>query len=71
MNKRASAGAGPRPDADRDDKGDLVPQWIPEAGPQLWAPWAASIASLLFAVQFTRALVLLRGRERALIGAPP
>ena len=44
---------GPGPDA-------TVPPVIDEAGRQLRAPWAASIAGLLFAVLFTAALVLLR-----------
>jgi len=37
-----------------------VPSAIDEAGRQLRAPWAASIAGLLFAILFTAALVLLR-----------
>jgi len=39
---------------------DEVPPVLDEAGRQLRAPWAASIAGLLFAVLFTAALVLLR-----------
>jgi hypothetical protein len=39
-----------------------VPPVIEEAGRQLRAPWAASIAGLLFAVLFTAALVLLRSQ---------
>jgi hypothetical protein len=34
---------------------------IEEAGRQLRAPWAASIAGLLFSIMFTAALVLVRG----------
>ncbi len=47
------AAAGPGPEA-------AVPAVIDEAGRQLRAPWAASIAGLLFAVLFTAALLLLR-----------
>jgi hypothetical protein len=35
---------------------------LEEAGRQLRAPWAASIAGLLFSVMFTAALVLVRGQ---------
>ena len=37
-----------------------VPPVITEAGRQLRAPWAASIAGILFAILFTGALLLLR-----------
>jgi hypothetical protein len=37
-----------------------APQAVLEAGRQLRAPWAASIAGLLFAVLFTAALLLMR-----------
>lgn len=37
-----------------------APQAVVEAGLQLRAPWAASIAGLLFAVLFTAALLLMR-----------
>lgn len=40
----------------------VTPQFIDDAGRQLRAPWAASIAGLLFAVLFTAALVLLRSQ---------
>ena len=46
-----SAGAG---------AGVAVPPLITEAGRQMRAPWAASVAGLLFAVLFTGALVLVR-----------
>ena len=36
---------------------------IAEAGRQLRAPWAASIAGLLFSVLFTAALVLVRSQS--------
>jgi hypothetical protein len=42
---------------------DPVPHAITEAGRQLRAPWAASIAGLLFAVMFTAGLVLLRNQS--------
>ncbi len=48
-----SARGGAAPD-------EAVPAVIDEAGRQLRAPWAASIAGLLFAVLFTAALFLLR-----------
>lgn len=44
-----------------------VPPVITEAGRQLRAPWAASVAGLLFALLFTGALVLMR--NQAMIGA--
>jgi hypothetical protein len=40
--------------------GPPVPKVIDEAGVQLRAPWAASIAGILFAALFTAALLLLR-----------
>ena len=39
-----------------------VPPMITEAGRQLRAPWAASVAGLLFALFFTGALVLMRNQ---------
>jgi hypothetical protein len=50
------------------DAGDrIAPPLIDEAGRQLRAPWAASIAGLLFAACFTAALLLVR--TQALITA--
>jgi hypothetical protein len=40
--------------------GDLTVSVVNEAGRQLRAPWAASVAGLLFAVLFTASLALLR-----------
>jgi len=40
---------------------EATPQAVVEAGQQLRAPWAASVAGILFAVLFTLALVLMRG----------
>jgi hypothetical protein len=37
-----------------------APAAVVEAGRQLRAPWAASIAGLLFAVLFTAALLMMR-----------
>jgi hypothetical protein len=45
------------------DGADAAPPMIDEAGRQLRAPWAASVAGLLFAGLFTAALVLMRGQE--------
>jgi hypothetical protein len=45
--------------------GELPPESMPilaEAGRQLRAPWAASIAGLLFSILFTAALVLVRSQ---------
>lgn len=39
-----------------------VPTLVSEAGQQLRAPWAASIAGLLFAVLFTAGVVLIRSQ---------
>ena len=47
---------------------DPVPSVIDEAGRQLRAPWAASIAGLLFAVLFTTALILLRTQSMVTAG---
>ena len=48
--------------------GGLPPASMPvieEAGRQLRAPWAASIAGILFSVLFTAALVLVRSQPDA------
>jgi hypothetical protein len=47
-------------DADGGSPPDLTVSVVDEAGRQLRAPWAASVAGLLFAVLFTAALALLR-----------
>ena len=52
----ARAGIRPRTSLRR----GATPKAVDEAGRQLRAPWAASIAGLLFAVLFTAALVLVR-----------
>jgi hypothetical protein len=49
------------------DRIDAAPPILDEAGRQLRAPWAASVAGLLFAGFFTAALVLMR--NQSLIGA--
>jgi hypothetical protein len=41
--------------------GEAAPLAVIEAGEQLRAPWAASVAGILFAVLFTLALLLMRG----------
>lgn len=46
---------------DAPDQSVLMPV-VEEAGRQLRAPWAASIAGLLFAIMFTAALVLVRSK---------
>jgi len=50
-----------RPPADGGSGPPTMPV-LEEAGRQLRAPWAASIAGLLFSVMFTAALVLVRGQ---------
>jgi len=50
-----------RPPADGGGGSPTLPV-LEEAGRQLRAPWAASIAGLLFSVMFTAALVLVRGQ---------
>jgi hypothetical protein len=40
---------------------DAAPQAVVDAGLQLRAPWAASLAGILFALLFTGALLLMRG----------
>jgi hypothetical protein len=49
------------PGAEAADRATVIPV-IEEAGRQLRAPWAASIAGLLFSVLFTAALVLVRSQ---------
>jgi hypothetical protein len=56
-----TSGGGPGPDA-------VVPTAIDEAGRQLRAPWAASIAGLLFSILFTAALLLLRTQPMTTAG---
>jgi len=66
MNDRAGEDSRlPPDDAGRDASVDSV---VGEAGRQLRAPWAASIAGLLFAVLFTAALVLLRSQPMVTAG---
>ena len=66
MNDRAGEDSRlPPDDAGRDASVDSV---VDEAGRQLRAPWAASIAGLLFAVLFTAALVLLRSQPMVTAG---
>jgi hypothetical protein len=66
MNERAGEESRlPPDDAGRDASVDSV---VDEAGRQLRAPWAASIAGLLFAVLFTAALVLLRSQPMVTAG---
>ena len=48
------------PSADAPQAG-AAPAVVAEAGRQLRAPWAASLAGILFAVLFTVALLLIRG----------
>jgi len=60
MSERAGQDSRPPPDDPGRDAG--VESVVNEAGRQLRAPWAASIAGLLFAVLFTAALVLLRSQ---------
>jgi hypothetical protein len=58
--------SGPGDRTDRQPAGGELPTGsmpiIEEAGRQLRAPWAASIAGLLFSVLFTAALVLVRSQ---------
>ena len=63
MTERPVETAQPSPGA-AEPAGQSVPV-IEEAGRQLRAPWAASIAGLLFALLFTAALVLLRTQPLA------
>ena len=52
----------PQAPAGKPEPAPAVPSIITEAGRQMRAPWAASIAGLLFAVLFTAALLLLRSQ---------
>ncbi len=54
------AGGGPAPGAAGADAREPEVMALDEAGRQLRAPWAASIAGLLFAVLFTAGLLLMR-----------
>ena len=54
-----SRGAGSSPNVDEPER-DAAVIALDEAGRAMRAPWAASIAGLLFAVLFTAALLLLR-----------
>ena len=54
-------GRGARPPASDLQPAAAVELVLDEAGRQLRAPWAASIAGLLFAVLFTAGLLLMRG----------
>jgi len=49
------------PSAAATPQADAAPDVVVEAGRQLRAPWAASLAGILFAVLFTAALLLIRG----------
>ena len=53
-------GEGSRPSAGGPGGETSVPAVLDEASRQLRAPWAASIAGLMFAILFTAALVLMR-----------
>ena len=59
MSEHVGHGTGPATGGP--DLETAVPAVVDEAGRQLRAPWAASIAGLLFAVLFTAALLLMRG----------
>jgi len=63
MSEHAEEGAI-QPGADAPER-DATVTVLDEAGRQLRAPWAASIAGLLFAVLFTAALLLLRSSPLA------
>jgi hypothetical protein len=56
------------PTAEGHDPGEPVLSVLDDAGRQLRAPWAASIAGLLFAVLFTAALILLRSQPTITAG---
>lgn len=60
MGQQIEHGSGPS--VEGPDREVVVPAIVTEAGRQLRAPWAASIAGLLFAFLFTGALVLLRSQ---------
>ena len=59
MSEHVGHGTGPATGGP--DLETAVPAVVDQAGRQLRAPWAASIAGLLFAVLFTAALLLMRG----------
>jgi hypothetical protein len=64
--ERAMVGTDDRTEATPEEAPDR-PAALPvleEAGRQLRAPWAASIAGLLFSVLFTTALVLVRSEKQ-------
>ena len=61
MTNQPAGETSPAPAIDP-EPGPPVPAIVTEAGRQLRAPWAASIAGLLFAVLFTAALVLVRSQ---------
>lgn len=54
-------GHSPVADAPADAPADAALAAVAGAGQQLRAPWAASLAGILFAVLFTAALLLMRG----------
>ena len=56
------SGKQPLQGGDTTTSGRPVPAFVDETGRQLRAPWAASIAGLLFAILFTAALLLLRNQ---------
>lgn len=56
MDPGAASGGSPTGGA----SADAAPQAVVDAGLQLRAPWAASLAGILFALLFTAALLLLR-----------
>jgi hypothetical protein len=60
--------ASSRATAEGHDPGEPVLSVLDDAGRQLRAPWAASIAGLLFAVLFTAALILLRSQPMVAAG---
>ncbi len=61
------SGQEPLQGGDTTPAGRPVPAFVDETGRQLRAPWAASVAGLLFAALFTGALLLLRNQP--MIGA--
>lgn len=66
MSERANEGSGEPAGGGRPDT--AVVASLDEAGRQLRAPWAASIAGLLFAVLYAVALLLLRSSPLATAG---
>jgi len=55
----------PAADAPADAPADAALEAVAGAGQQLRAPWAASVAGILFALLFTAALLLMRGSPLA------